>query len=138
MIRVLLIDDELRLCRAWEKLFRARSDMEVVGTLTRADELAAAVATSSPDVVVIDLTMPGLDPITAIRELASLHPSVKAIVYSGHSDPRALREAYDAGAWGYIDKLASTAHMFDAIRRVAAGEIVFPAAVADGDLVRGE
>lgn len=129
MIKILFVDDELRLRRAWEKLFHAQSDFTLVGTLAQADDLNASVTACSPDIVVIDLTMPGVDPLLAIRDLGTSHPSVKAVVYSGRSEPEVLRESYDVGAWGYIDKIAPITDMFDTIRRVAAGEMVFPLTV---------
>lgn len=126
MIKVVLVDDEPRLCRAWETLFATQADMKLVATLPQADSLGAFVAVNSPGVVVVDLTMPGMDPLEAIRGIAESQPDVRCIVYSAHSDMASLRAAYEAGAWGYLDKLAAPNEMFSVIRRVSSGEAVFP------------
>lgn len=126
MIRVMLIDDEPRLLRAWKSLFGDRPGMLLVDARSRADGLVAAVEAAKPDIVVIDLTMPGEDPLVAIRDVAAAHPAVRAVAYTGQTDPMLIQEALNAGAWGYVDKLATPAEMFDAIERVAAGDVVFP------------
>lgn len=126
MIKVVLVDDEPRLRRAWETLFASQPDMTLLAALPQADTLAQVIAEKAPHVVVVDLTMPGIDPLEAIRAIATSHPSVRSVVYSAHSDTASLRSAYDAGAWGYLDKLAAPSEMFSVIRRVAGGEAVFP------------
>lgn len=126
MIRVVLVDDEARLRKAWERLFGAREDMELVASLPDTRTLDAVVSEHSPHVVVVDLSVPGEDPIESIRRLRETHPGVRAVVFTGHSDGQFVRAAFDAGAWGYVDKLAEPGELFDAVRRVADGETVFP------------
>lgn len=126
MIRVLLVDDEIRLLQAWERAFSIAPEFALVGTRPHADGLDVAVETLVPDVVVIDLSMPGVDAIDTIRRFGKSHASVRFVVHSANSDPSAMDAAFDAGAWGYVDKLAATSEMFDALRRVARGEAAFP------------
>lgn len=126
MLKVLLIDDEPRLVRAWERLFASEPGIELVGTRDRADGLLSTVTELKPDVVVIDLTMPGVDPLDAIRQIVDAEPATHCVVYSAHGAPDILRAAHDAGARGYIDKVRAPMEMFPTIRRVAAGEVVFP------------
>jgi len=130
MIKVLFADDEPKLRQAWERLFTAQPDMELVGTLPNAESLVDAVAALKPDIAVVDLSMPGRDPLEEIRRLADVSPNVRAIVYTGHSDVDSIRAAFDAGAWGYLDKLAPPAEMFRVVRVVAGGETVFPPGLA--------
>lgn len=132
MIRIIFVDDEPKLRRAWAKLFAARDDMQLVASISRADELLSAVEASPPHVAIVDLTMPGLSPIEAIRVLNHRFPDVRAVVYSARGDRELLSEAFDAGAWGYIDKLAAPSDVFDVILRVANGECVFPPDVMPG------
>lgn len=127
MITVLLVDDQVRLLLAWEKLLAAQPDMKLAGTLQTADDLLNVVQKSPPNVVVLDLSMPGLNPLKAIRELADRYPDVRTIVLSAHADHDTVQSAFGAGAWGYVDKLAPPAQVLEIIRRVAAGEVVFPA-----------
>lgn len=130
MVNVLLVDDEPRLLRAWSLLFAEDPGFCVVGTLDRADGLMDMAERTSPHVVVLDLTMPGLDPFAAIRLMAAAHPDVRVIVYSAQSDPLLMRRSIDAGAWGFVDKLCPPEEMFRAVRRVASGEAVVPPAIA--------
>lgn len=126
MIRVIFADDEPKLRRAWEKLFAAESGMQLAAVLPSADQLIDTLADDPTDVVVIDLTMPGLDPLDAIRQAAESFPNTRTVVYTAQGDQKLLHAAFDAGAWGYHDKLAPPAELFDVIRRVNAGECVFP------------
>lgn len=133
MIKVLFADDEPKLRQAWERLFISQPDMQLVGTLPNAEGLVDAAATLKPDIAVVDLSMPGRDPLAEIKIMAGASPSVRTIVYSGHGDFDTIRAAFDAGAWGYLDKLAPPADMFKVVRRVAGGEAVFPPGMALSD-----
>ncbi|MDX2146155.1 MAG: response regulator transcription factor [Planctomycetota bacterium] len=126
MIRVLLVDDEPRLRLAWQTLFQGVPDLELVAALPDANGLPAAVAAYTPDVVVVDLTMPGIDPLVAVRELVASQPKVRVVIYSGRTDAELLQAAFDSGAWGYLDKLASPDEMFQTLRQVHAGQTAFP------------
>lgn len=127
VLKMLLVDDEVRLLNALQRLISSQPDMRVVGCLNQADNLEATVAASDPTIVIIDHGMPGRDPFEAIRSLAASHPPVRAIVYSGQSGESIVNDAIEAKAWGWIDKLASPTDILTAIRRVGAGEMVFPA-----------
>ncbi len=129
MINILLVDDDARLCRAWERMFQTQGDVRLVATRSQAGGLDDAVAETGADLVVLDLTMPGLDPRRAIRGLTSAHPAVRVAVYSGHSDADTIQEVHDAGAHAFIDKLTNPLTMLDILRRVADGESVFPPAI---------
>ena len=129
MIRVLMVDDEPRLLQAWTQLLAGESEVKLVGTRSLADGLAAVVDELSPQVVVIDLTMPGSDPLDVVRQLSSSHPDVRAVAHSANNDPLLVQEAFDAGAWAFVDKVAAGTDLVDVIRRVARGEVVFPSGV---------
>ncbi|MCC6426410.1 MAG: response regulator [Phycisphaerales bacterium] len=73
-LRVMVVDDEPRLCAAWERLLSVQTDMELVRTLDRADHLAAEVAEHAPDVVLLDLPMPDEDPLTASARCLCFDP----------------------------------------------------------------
>lgn len=130
MVNVLLVDDEPRLLRAWSMLFADHPEFRVVGTLPQADGLREMAERTMPQVVVLDLTMPGLHPVAAIRQLSGSLPGVRILVYSARNDREMMREAVDAGAWGYVDKMCRPEEMFNAVRRVAAGEVVLPSCIA--------
>lgn len=130
MIKVLFIDDEPRLRQAWERLFAAHGGFELVGMLGHVDELAATVEKQTPDVVVMDLSIPGVDPFECIRELAEKSPGARVVVYSARSDMESKRAAFDSGAWAYVDKLAEAGEMFEILSRVAGGEAVIPPGIS--------
>ncbi len=126
MVDVLLVDDEPGMLGAWERLFAIQPDMRLAGTLPSADGLMAAVKALRPGLVVIDLTMPGLDPFEAIARLHTDHPDLHIVVFSGMNDDATIRRAVEAGARGFVDKLADPLEMLGALRRVAAGERALP------------
>jgi two-component system response regulator DesR len=126
-IRVLCVDDSARLISAWTRLFERQPDLEMVASLNSADELVERARDLKPDVVLMDLTMAGRDPLEALRELATATPEVRVIVCSGHTDPSVIDRAVDAGAWGYVPKIQEPTRIMDAIRTVAGGQMVLPA-----------
>jgi DNA-binding NarL/FixJ family response regulator len=125
-IRLMVVDDEPKLRAVWERVVQGQSDIELVGSLNRADSLAAAVGESRPDVVLLDLTMPGMDPIVALGDAARAFPETRIMIYSVMVNESLIRRAMDAGAWGHVDKLDDPRRILDAVRRVARGDVVLP------------
>lgn len=126
MIRVLLADDEADVLNLWRRLLHAQADFDVVGVHLSASQLSSVILERLPNIVLVDLGMFGDDPVNAVGRLVDTHRDVRFIVYSGRSEPQTIAEAFDVGVWGFIDKLCTPANMFEALRRVAAGEVVFP------------
>lgn len=133
-IKVLLVDDDLRLRTAWEKLIRAQNDMELVSSLDRADEMVATALREHAQVVLLDLTMAGRDPLEVVAELVEQSEEARVVVYSGHSDERTVQLSIDAGAWGFADKLDPPMEVLQTLRSVARGEVVFPKGNHSGTL----
>jgi two-component system response regulator DesR len=121
----MIVDDTTELTRLYCKAVNQEPDMECVGTLPCADHLEEAVGKSRPDVVVLDLTMPGIDPLEVVRGMAAAHPYCRVLVFSGHNDPEVVQAAIDAGAWGLVSKVAPPRMVLEAVRRIAAGEMFF-------------
>ncbi len=124
--RVLFVDDELRLRKAWEQLLCGQEDLEFVGALGSADDLVTTAARTLADIVLLDLSMPGPNPFDAMTRLAAERPDCRVIVYSGYTDREVVQKAIDAGAWGFVDKIERPSDILAAVRRVALGEVVFP------------
>jgi two-component system, NarL family, response regulator DesR len=123
-IRVLIVDDwpdHSELCAI---LMQREPDLEVAGRLDRADELVATCKKVAPHVVLLDVRMPGMPPLEALRQLTKEEPACRVIVCSGLDDPRTIDEAFAAGAWGFVAKHKEFPALLDAVRRVAAGEVV--------------
>jgi two-component system response regulator DesR len=125
-IRVLCVDDSDDIAQMLERSVAAEPDMTSVGRLPGADDLVSEVARARPSVVLLDLTMPGKDPLSAVRELHAAHPTVRVIVYSGYDDRAAVNSAMDAGAWGFVPKHTDVSALLGVIRNVAQGAFVFP------------
>lgn len=123
-IGVLCVDDSVSLTTAFLKLINVQPDMVGLGAVQSATDLLDALARHRPDVVLLDMGMAGRDPIEAIADAARLHPEVRMLVYSGHSDDVLTSRAIEAGAWGFVSKHEDPQRVLGVIRRVAAGEVV--------------
>ena len=120
-IRVVVVDDHA-VVRAGLRLLVEREDgMAAVDEAADANEAIFRVIEHKPDVLLIDVTLPGESGIQAIPKLLAASPDMKILVLSMHDDPRYVREAFSAGASGYVLKEAADAEVVAAIREVAAG-----------------
>ncbi|MDF5755288.1 response regulator transcription factor [Spongiactinospora sp. TRM90649] len=125
MIRVLLVDDQHLVRMGLAMLCGSAPDMEVVGDASGGAEAVRKAAELIPDVILMDLRMPGLDGITATRRITAAHPSVRVIAVTTFDDDDHLYPALAAGACGFVTKDTPPPEMLDAIRRTAAGESAF-------------
>lgn len=121
MITVIVVDDH-RLVRAGlEQLLALTDDIRVVGSAADGSTAVALVAEQRPDVVLMDISMPGVDGIQATRALLARDPAVRVLVLTSVSDHERILESLDAGALGYLMKDAEPDELFDRIRAVATG-----------------
>ena len=121
MIRVLVVDDHAVVRSGLKLLLAAEVDLEVVGEAGTAREAVFEVRAQRPDVVLLDVVMPGESGIEAVPKLLHESPETKVLVLSMQDDPNYVREAFSAGASGYVLKEAADAEVVDAIRQVAGG-----------------
>jgi DNA-binding NarL/FixJ family response regulator len=126
--RVLCVDDIPDVADAIRLIIDSDPSMQCVGCLRSANDLVAKVRGRNPrpDVVVLDATMPGRDPIDAMRDLAAECPSARTIIFSAHDDPGFIDRARSAGAWGCVSKDAEPRELVRAVREVAAGRTAWP------------
>ena len=120
-IRVLIVDDHAVLRAGLRLLIDAESDMEAVGEAGSVREAIFEARSSNPDLVLMDVVMPGESGLEGVPKLLHEHPDVKVLVLSMQDDPRYVREAFAVGAAGYVLKEAADAEVVTAIRDVAAG-----------------
>jgi NarL family two-component system response regulator LiaR len=120
-IRVLVVDDHDLLREGVSSCLSAFDDLEVVGESSSGEEGLDAVARLQPDVVVIDLVMPGIGGVEAIRRLRAADASIALLALSTFADGELIREAIGAGASGYLVKSVDTEGLAQAVRDVAAG-----------------
>lgn len=138
-IRVLIVDDHAVVRSGLKLLLESEEDIAVVAEAGSADEGVRAARLEKPDVVLLDVVMPGRSGIEATPELLKAAPSAKVLVLSMQDDPSYVREAFAAGASGYVLKEAADVELVQAVREVAAGaRYVHPAlgarlAAAEGD-----
>jgi DNA-binding NarL/FixJ family response regulator len=121
-IRVLIVDDHAVLRSGLHLLLDAQSDIEVVGEAGDVKEAVFETRDKQPDVVLMDVVMPGQTGIEGVPLVLKEAPEAKVLVLSMQDDPRYVHEAFAAGAAGYILKEAVDAEVVGAIQRVAAGD----------------
>lgn len=129
-IRVVVADDHPMYLLGLAAVLEQADDIHVVARASDGNELLAAVGRHTPDVVVTDLTMPGLDGFAAIQRLRATTPATGVIVLTMHEDDESVFAALRTGALGYLVKGADSAEIVRSVRAVAAGEAVYGASVA--------
>ncbi|WP_433756454.1 response regulator [Nocardia sp. CA-135398] len=137
MIRLLLADDQALVRGALAALLGLESDLEVVAEVGRGDEVLDAVARNTPDVVLLDVEMPGMDGIAVAAQLHTAHPDVRVLMVTTFGRPGYLRRAIDAGASGFVVKDTPARELADAVRRVHMGLRVVDPALATETLTVG-
>ncbi|MEU5785283.1 response regulator transcription factor [Micromonospora lupini] len=125
MIRVLLVDDQHLIRAGLRMLCDAQPDIEVVGEADNGREAVTLAARLIPDVVVMDLRMPGVDGITATGRILAERPATRVLVLTTFGDDDHLYPALSAGACGFLLKDAPPTELLDGIRRAAAGDSPF-------------
>src|SRR6184192_1016547 len=120
-VRVLIVDDHAVVRSGLRLLLNAEPDVDVVGEAADGLDALTLDRELEPDVVLMDLLMPGLNGIEATRSLLRERPEAKVLVLSMQDDPRYVREAFAAGATGYVLKEAADTEVVAAVRQVARG-----------------
>jgi DNA-binding NarL/FixJ family response regulator len=122
-IRILLADDHAVLRAGLRALLTAQGDLEVVGEASDGAEAIHLTQTLRPDVVVMDIGMPGVSGIDATARIKRDSPAIKVLILSMHDDRGYLRQVLRAGASGYVLKKAADTELLAAIRAAARGEV---------------
>ncbi|MEO5923179.1 MAG: response regulator transcription factor [Bryobacteraceae bacterium] len=133
-IRVLLADDHTILRKGVKLLVGAQPDMEVVGEAKTGREAFEEARRLTPDVVVMDISMPELNGIEATRQICDQFPQTKVVALSMHQDSVYVREVLRAGARGYLLKNSEDADLLRAIRCLHRGEAFLSPAISDAVL----
>ncbi|MET0132224.1 MAG: response regulator transcription factor [Kibdelosporangium sp.] len=129
MIRVLLVDDQHLVRAGLRMLCESTPDVEVAGEAGNGREAVTLAGELFPDVVLMDLRMPGMDGITATRRILAARPSTRVLVLTTFDDDDHVYPALTAGACGFLAKDVAPAELLDGIRRAAIGESPFSPAV---------
>ena len=123
LTRILLVDDHEVVRAGYRRLLESTPDMEVIAEVANGEEAYSRYCELGPDVVVMDLTMPGIGGLEASRRILAHDSSAKILVFSVHENEVMLNRALDLGVLGYISKRSASRVMIEAVRNVAAAEI---------------
>jgi DNA-binding NarL/FixJ family response regulator len=129
-IRILITDDHPRFREGMQLMLRHAPDVELVGEASTGEEAIDRAAALQPDVILMDLRMPGVHGVEATRRIIETSPHIRVLVITMYEDDDTVFAALRAGARGYLLKGADKAEVLRAIRAVASGEAIFGPAVA--------
>ena len=118
--RLLLADDHLEIAGVLRDLLQPEFD--VIAQVQDGYALLSAVDRLSPDVIVSDISMPGLDGITAAAQIVRKHPAARIVFVTGVCDPFLMERGFEAGALGYVMKCAASDELLPAVRSALRGE----------------
>jgi len=131
-IRILLVDDHAVIRQALRMLLENQPELEVVADVENGREAVQAVEKLNPDVVLMDVVMPGLNGLEATRQIRRASPGTRVVMLSGFVDEDQLLEALRAGASGYIIKKSDVSELVLAIQTVHRGNSYFSSALSEG------
>ena len=129
-VRVLIVDDHPVVRFGLAALISLQPDMVVIGEAGSGEEACAICLERVPDVVLMDLKLPGLSGVQAIRKIRETHPGIRFIVLTTYDGDEDIRRALDAGAQAYLLKAMSHVDVTGAIRKVHSGGRVIPQSVS--------
>ena len=124
---VFCVDDNLAVADAVRVKLTRSGEFGWKGSLPSADHVVEICRRECPDLLVLDVDMPGRDPFEALAELIDLCPAIRVVVFSGHVRHDLISRSMEAGAWGYVSKNDGEDALIAVLRRVIAGDIAFSA-----------
>ncbi len=128
--RIMLVDDHPLVSQGIATLIRAKSDMEVFAEVGCADDALVALAKDVPDLMLLDISLPGTNGIELLKDLRIRYPGLRVLVLSMHEESVYAERALRAGAHGYIMKHEPGLKVIEAIRCVLGGELYVSPAIA--------
>ncbi len=134
-IRVLIVDDHAILRQALRQLLELEGEVEVIGDAENGREAIAAAEKLLPDVVLMDMVMPGLNGLEATRQIRKRFPKTRVLILTGYMEDEQILSALRAGASGYVVKRSDTAELLLGIQAVHRGNTYFSSAISDGDAI---
>ena len=130
VVRILVADDHPVVRDGLVAMLTTQTDFRVVGQASTGREVVANIEIARPDVVLLDLEMPDLDGVEALRQVTAEHPEVKVLVFTAFDDDERIVSAVQAGARGYLLKGSPRDKVFDAIRVISQGGSLLQPVVA--------
>jgi two-component system, NarL family, invasion response regulator UvrY len=121
MIRVMLVDDHAVVRTGFRLLLQSLPEVSVVSEAESGEVACQQYAELTPDVVVLDLAMPGMGGLEALKRIRARHPRARVLALSAHDDPMHARRALQEGALGFLSKRSAPEALIEAVTTVAAG-----------------
>ena len=125
-IRVMLVDDHPIMRRGLRDVLEDSGGFEVIAQAADGVEAVATAEETRPDVIVMDVMMPGKDGVEACRDILELMPDTRVLIITASTEEDAVIEAIAAGALGFVQKYSASDELVDAVRAVAAGRLMIP------------
>ena len=123
MIKVILVDDHAVVRAGYRMLLQSSADIEIIAELETGEQACKAYVDQQPDVVIIDLSLPGMGGLEAIRRIIARDAKAKILVFSMHENTVFVEQSLNAGAKGYITKSSAPDVLIKAIKEIAGGGI---------------
>jgi len=130
MIRVMLVDDHAVVRTGFRLLLQAQSEISIVAEAESGEVACQRYLELTPDVVVLDLAMPGMGGLEALRRIRAHHPQARVLALSAHDDPMHARRALREGALGFLSKRSAPEALIEAVTTVGAGRRYIDVALA--------
>ena len=121
--KLFIVEDHPVVRAAYHRMLNRESDLEIVGETDNGSDALDMIASVRPDLVLIDISLPGMSGITLITHLRSLYPDMPMMIISGHEEALYAKHALQAGAKGYLVKTGLAEVMIEAIHQVLNGEV---------------
>jgi DNA-binding NarL/FixJ family response regulator len=129
-IRILLVDDHAVVRAGYSTLLQHTANIEVIAEADNGHSALREFIDKQPDIVIMDLSLPGIGGLEAIRRIIARDPEAKILVFSMHEDTVFVEQALQAGARGYITKSSAPEVLVEAVRKIAGGDIFLDAEIA--------
>ncbi|MBI1813814.1 MAG: response regulator transcription factor [Deltaproteobacteria bacterium] len=136
-VRVLLVDDHTVVRRGLRKILESTREIEVVGEVGDGAEAVTVTSALHPDVVLMDVSLPGLNGIEATRRITTATPGTQVLMLSMHADEQYVRQSISAGAKGYLLKDTDDEDLVEAVLAVRRGETYYSGTLARAVSVEG-
>jgi two-component system response regulator DevR len=120
--KCLAVDDHPTVRKGLGLMFGQVDDLELIASVESGEEVVEAVRRLRPEVVIVDVRLPGMDGISVVRQISQMEPEVRTVVFSAYGDKRLLSDALSAGADGYVLKGSPPEDLLRAVRTVSAGK----------------
>jgi DNA-binding NarL/FixJ family response regulator len=122
-VSLICIDDNPLVAEALQRRMELETDFLWLGWLSGREDLIERVTTLDPDIVLLDIDLPGVDAFELVSALGERAPETRVVMFTGFDRPDYLELALARGAWGYISKDVSTGVLVESLRRVARGDV---------------